>query len=78
MVSDPQKPVSPIVNDHIYNVLWGIVAKDGAFLCECGSPSCAGEVVMRPSEYVSLRGRGGRVYAPGHRAGLQAVSPIAS
>ena len=73
-----QKRVSPMANDHIYNVLWGIVAKDGAFHCECGGPSCAGEVVMGPSEYVRLRDRGGLVYAPGHRAALQAVSPIVS
>ena len=79
MESDgPQKSVSPLANDHIYNVLWGIVAEDGAFLCECGGPSCAGEVVMRPSEYLSLRDRGGSVYAPGHRAAPQAVSAIVS
>jgi hypothetical protein len=54
------------VNDHIYNVSWGIVAEEGAFLCECSSSSCAAEVPMTPSKYVRLRDRGELVYAPGH------------
>ena len=58
--------VSPAVNDHIYNVLWGIVAEEGAFLCECGGSSFATEVRMTPSKYVRLRARGELVYAPGH------------
>jgi hypothetical protein len=54
------------VNDHIYNVLWGIVAEEGAFLCECRRSSCATEVLMTPSRYVRLRDQGELVYAPGH------------
>jgi hypothetical protein len=54
------------VNDHIYNVLWGIVAEEGAFLCECRGSSCATEVLLTPSKYVRLRDRGELVYAPGH------------
>jgi hypothetical protein len=57
---------SRAVNDHIYNVLWGIVAEEGAFLCECSGSSCATEVLMTPSKYVGLRDRGELVYAPGH------------
>ena len=58
--------LSRAVNDHIYNVLWGTVAEEGAFLCECRGSSCATEVVMTPSKYVRLRDRGELVYAPGH------------
>jgi hypothetical protein len=58
--------VSRTANDHIYNVLWGVVAEDGAFLCECNGSSCTVEVLMRPSEYVSMRERGELVCAPGH------------
>lgn len=54
------------VNDHIYNVLWGIVAEEGAFLCECRGSSCATEVLLTPSKYGRLRDRGELVYAPGH------------
>jgi hypothetical protein len=54
------------VNDHTYNVLWGIAAEEGAFLCECGGSSCATEVLMARSKYVRLRDRGELVYAPGH------------
>jgi hypothetical protein len=52
-------------NDHAYNVLWGLAAKEGVFLCECGD-SCAVEVLLTSSEYVGLRDRGELVYAPGH------------
>ena len=61
-----KQSVPRMVNDHIYNVLWGSAARDGAFLCECRGSSCAVEVVMTPSEYVRLRDRGALVYAPGH------------
>ena len=57
---------SRAVNDHIYNVLWGIVAEEGAFLCECRGSSCDTAVLMTPSKYVCLRERGELVYAPGH------------
>jgi hypothetical protein len=52
-------------NDHAYNVMWGLAAKDGVFLCECGD-SCAVEVLLTCSEYVGLRDRGEFVCAPGH------------
>ena len=66
MGTDSRKlSVSRTGNDHIYNVLWGVVAEDGAFRCECND-SCIVEVLMRPSEYVRLRDRGEFVYAPGH------------
>jgi hypothetical protein len=61
-----KQSVSFVANDRIYNALWCFAAKDGAFICECGRSSCAEEVVMTPSEYFRLRGRGERVYAPGH------------
>jgi hypothetical protein len=35
------------------------------FVCECERSSCAGEVVMTPSEYMGLRDRGEIVTAPG-------------
>ena len=67
METDSRKlSVSRAVNDHIYNVLWGIVAEEGAFLCECRGSSCTTEVPMTPSKYVRLRDRGELVYAPGH------------
>lgn len=62
----PTQSVPRMVNDHIYNVLWGVVAEEGAFLCECRGSSCATEVPMTPSNYVRLRDRGELVYAPGH------------
>jgi hypothetical protein len=52
-------------NDHSYNVMWGLAAKEGVFLCECGD-SCAVEVQLTSSEYVGVRDRGELVYAPGH------------
>jgi hypothetical protein len=57
---------SSVVNDRIYNTLWGFGAEDGAFACECERSSCAEEVVMTPSAYVLLRDRGEIVIAPGH------------
>jgi hypothetical protein len=50
--------VSRVANDRIYNVLWGVEAEDGAFLCECNRLSCTEAVVMTGSEYLSLRDRG--------------------
>ena len=52
-------------NDHAYNVMWGLAAEDGVFLCEC-MDSCAVEVPMTSSEYAGLRDRGELIYAPGH------------
>jgi hypothetical protein len=71
VVTDSRKQsVSRMANDHIYNVLWGCAAEDGAFLCECSGSSCTVEVLMRPSEYVRIRDRGGLVYAPGHNGAM--------
>jgi hypothetical protein len=53
-------------NDRIYDVLWGVEAEEGSFLCECNQSSCTDEVVMTPGEYVRLRDREELVYAPGH------------
>lgn len=78
-VDSGKQSVPRMVNDHIYNVLWGFAAEDGAFLCECRGSSCAVEVLMRPSEYLRLRDRGELVYARGHEGATpQAVSPIVS
>ena len=66
LVESRKQSVPRAVNDHIYNVLWGIVAEEGAFLCECGGSSCPTEVLMKPSEYVRLRDRGELLYAPEH------------
>ena len=60
------QPGSSMVNDRIYNAVWGFGAEDGAFACECERSSCAEEVVMTPSAYVLLRDRGEIVIAPGH------------
>lgn len=57
-------------NDHACDVIWGLAAEDGAFLCEC-EDSCAVEVRMTSTEYVGLRARGERVYAPGHDGALE-------
>jgi hypothetical protein len=68
MESDSRKQrVSSMVNDRVYNALWGFGAEDGAFACECGRSSCAEEIVMTPSAYVRLRDRGEIVTA--HRPG---------
>ena len=55
-----------VLNEGIYNAVWGFGAEDGSFLCECERSSCAEEVVMTPSAYVRLRDRGEIVIAPGH------------
>jgi len=55
-----------VANDRIYDVLWGVEAEEGSFLCECNRSSCTEEVVMTPDEYVRLRDREDLVYAPGH------------
>lgn len=79
MVTERQKQGVPrVVNDHIYNALWGVAAEEGVFVCECAGSSCPVVVPMTPSEYVRLRDRGELVYAPGHDSATpQAVSPIA-
>jgi hypothetical protein len=67
--SDSREPsVSVMVNDRIYNALWAFGEVDGAFACECERSSCAGEVVMTPSDYMGLRDRGEIVTARGHDA----------
>ena len=55
--------VPRVANDRIYDVLWGVEAEDGAFLCECNRLSCTEVVLMTGSEYVGLRARGESVYA---------------
>jgi hypothetical protein len=55
-----------MANDRVYNLLWGFETHEGSFLCECSRPACSEEVAMSDSEYVRLRGRDERVYAPGH------------
>ena len=55
--------VSRVASDQIYNVLWGVEAEDGAFLCECNRLSCTEVVMMTGSEYVGLRDLGESVYA---------------
>jgi hypothetical protein len=55
-----------VANDRIYDVLWGVEAEEGSFLCECNRSSCTEEIVMTPNEYVRLRDRGELVYARGH------------
>jgi hypothetical protein len=53
-------------NDRIYDVLWGVEAEEGSFVCECDGSACTEEVVMTPAEYVRLREREELVYARGH------------
>jgi hypothetical protein len=55
-----------VANDRIYDVLWGVEAEEGSFLCECNRSSCTDEVMMTPGEYVRLRDREELIYAPGH------------
>ena len=50
--------VPRVANDRIYDVLWGVEAEDGAFLCECNRLSCTQVVVMTGSEYLCLRDQG--------------------
>ena len=64
-----QQSASPDGNDHLYNVLWGLAAEEGAFLCEC-SDSCAVKVQLTPSEYAGLRDKGEILYAPGHNGAI--------
>jgi hypothetical protein len=69
--TDSRKPNVPrAVNDHLYNAMWGVAAEEGPFLCECGDSFCPVVVVMKPAEYVRLRGREEFVYAPGHEGGI--------
>jgi hypothetical protein len=58
-----------VANDRIYDVLWGVEAEEGSFVCECNR-SCAEEVIMTPGEYLRLREREELVYAPGHEPTL--------
>jgi hypothetical protein len=60
-----------VVNDHIYNAIWGVQADEGAFMCECGNSLCPEIVAMTPSKYVRLRDRGELVYAQGHGDAIQ-------
>ena len=66
----PELNVRRAVNDHIYNVLWGVDADEGAFLCECGSSPCPEVVSMTSSEYVRMRDRDEPVCVPGHGAAI--------
>jgi hypothetical protein len=67
---------SRVANDRIHDVLWGVEAEEGSFLCECNRSFCTEEVVMTCAEYVRLRDRGELVYAPGHGAGYELSRPI--
>ena len=58
--------IQEAANDHIHDVLWGVEAEEGSFLCECGLPSCTETVEMTCSEYVRLRDRRELILAPGH------------
>lgn len=53
-------------NEHTFNVLWGIDAESGDFLCECKGAWCQGAVWMTLSEYTRTRDRHELVCAPGH------------
>ena len=57
---------SRTINDRIHNVMWGLGAEGGAFVCECEGSSCSEKVWMKPAEYIRLCDRGEFVYAPGH------------
>ena len=66
MIHVPTQDLHQAANDRIHNLLWGVEAEEGSFLCECGLPSCAESVQMTCSEYVRLRDRGELIFAPGH------------
>ena len=59
-------------NDRIYNVLWGVGAEEGNFLCECGGANCIEHVELRSIEYAARRGQA--ILAPGHTQPSSAVS----
>jgi len=60
------------VNDRIYNVLWGVDAERGDFLCECGGADCVEQVELLSIEYAARHGEA--ILAPGHTQ----LSPVVS
>jgi hypothetical protein len=60
------------VNDRIYNVLWGVGAERGDFLCECGSTDCVEHVELLSIEYAARHRQA--ILAPGHTQLSPAVS----
>jgi hypothetical protein len=73
-VVERQERVSRIANERTYNLLWGLDAVDGAFLCECDRPSCIERVPMTLAEYVRRRDREEIIYAGGHSVSTGAGS----
>ena len=59
-------------NDRTYNVLWGVGAERGDFLCECGGTKCVEHVELRSIEYAARHGQA--ILAPGHTQPSSAVS----
>jgi hypothetical protein len=59
-------------NDRIYNVLWGVGAERGDFLCECGGSECVEHVELLSIEYAARHGQA--ILAPGHTQPSSAVS----
>ena len=59
-------------NDRIYNVLWGVDAERGDFLCECGGTNCVEHVELLSIEYAARHGQA--ILAPGHTQLPPAVS----
>ena len=62
--------VPQYANDQIFNMLWGVGADDGPFLCECDGSSCTAKVSMSLSEYLWRRDRDELLYAQGHGSNL--------
>ena len=53
-------------NDRTYNLMWGLGALDGAFLCECTRTGCVQETVLSPSEFMGHRRRDEPICVAGH------------
>lgn len=60
------------LNEHTYNVLWGLGAEEGDFACECGERDCCERVELLLIEYAARDDR--PLLASGHRQAAPALS----
>ena len=58
-------------NERVYNVLWGVGAETGDFVCECGNKDCVEHVELLAIEYAARHEQA--ILAPGHRQLVPAV-----
>lgn len=52
------------LNEHTYNVLWGLGAEEGDFACECGDQGCDERMGFLVIEYAARDSQ--PLLAPGH------------